>query len=202
MGRSGIPKKFTLTYVIIALNVLVYVYTSVLSGNALVTTDDVLVQYGQANWLVMKGWYWQLFTSMFVHVSIEHLLGNMLFLLIFGLRAEEMFDAKEYLIIYLLSGLAGNLLTLLFGPDMLSAGASGCIFGMFGATVIYMRRAVGQSIIGALAYAFLLLMFSLGVGVNVLAHLGGLVIGLIIGYLVAAKRKGESAYRVRYTYAL
>jgi rhomboid protease GluP len=202
MGRSGIPKKFTLTYAIIALNVLVYVYTSVLSGNALVMSDDVLVQYGQANWRVMNGWYWQLFTSMFVHVSIEHLLGNMLFLLIFGLRAEEMFDAKEYLVIYLLSGLTGNLLTLLFGPNMLSAGASGCIFGMFGATIIYMRRAVGQSIISALAYAFILLMFSLGVGVNVLAHLGGLVIGLIIGYLVAAKRKGESNYRFRYTYAL
>jgi rhomboid protease GluP len=202
MGRSGIPKKFTLTYAIIALNVLVYVYTSVLSGNALVMSDDVLVQYGQANWRVMNGWYWQLFTSMFVHVSIEHLLGNMLFLLIFGLRAEEMFDAEEYLVIYLLSGLAGNLLTLLFGPNMLSAGASGCIFGMFGATIIYMRRAVGQSIISALAYAFFLLIFSLGVGVNVLAHLGGLVIGLIIGYLLAAKRKGESAYRFKYTYAL
>jgi rhomboid protease GluP len=201
MGRSGVPRRFTLTYAIIALNVLVYVYTSILSGNALVTSDNVLVQYGQANWLVIEnGWYWQLFTSMFVHVNIEHIVGNMLFLLIFGLRAEEMFDAKEYLIVYLLSGLAGNLLTLLFGLDMLSAGASGCIFGMFGATIIYIRRAVGQSIIGALAFAFLLLIFSMGVGVNVLAHLGGLVIGLLIGYLLAAKRKEQAPYRYSYTY--
>jgi rhomboid protease GluP len=200
MSRFGIPRKFTLTYVIIALNVLVYVYTAVLSGNAFATSDAVLLQYGQVNESVMKGSFWQLFTSMFIHVNIEHLLGNMVFLLIFGLRAEEFFETKQYLLIYLMSGLAGNLLSLLL-PEMISAGASGCIFGVFGAVTIYMRRAISQSILGALVFSFFLLVISAGYGVNILAHLGGLVAGLLIGYLLAGTRKAKPAYQFSYKYA-
>jgi rhomboid protease GluP len=138
---------------------------------------------------------------MFVHVNIVHLAGNMLFLFIFGLRAEGMFDIKEYLLIYLLSGLAGNLLTLLFGPSMISAGASGALFGMFGAVTIYVRRAIGQSIAGALLYAFFLLILSAGLGVNVLAHLGGLVVGLLLGYAFAAIRRSNVMHQYRYSYS-
>jgi rhomboid protease GluP len=202
MRGPAIPRKITITYILIALNVIVYVYTSFLSGTPWQTSDGVLELYGQLNYRVMNGWYWQLFTSMFVHVTIEHIVGNMLFLLIFGLRAEEMFDVKEYLLIYILSGLAGNLLTLLFGPYMISAGASGAIFGMFGAVTIYMRRAVSQSIMTALIFAFFLLLISSGQGVNVLAHLGGLVIGLLMGYFLAATRKTKSGYTLKYTYSV
>lgn len=203
MRGPSIPKRFTITYVLIALNVIVYVYTSYLSGNPWQISEQVLEQYGgQVNSQVFNGQYWQLFTSMFVHVSIEHIVGNMLFLLIFGLRAEEMFDVKEYLAVYLLSGLAGNLLTLLFGPFMVSAGASGAIFGMFGATIIYMRRAFNQSIMAALIFAFLFLMINIGQGVNVLAHLGGLVVGLLFGYSLGATRRTKAAYRFSYKYSV
>jgi len=181
--------------VLIALNVAVYIFTSIIGGSFTVTGDVPLVLYGQANWRVLYyGHYWQLFTSMFVHVNIVHLVGNMLFLLIFGLRAEELFSDKEYLLIYVLSGLAGNLLTLLFGPDMISAGASGAIFGIFGACTIYIKRAIGQSIISALMFAFFLLMISSGQGVNVLAHLGGLIVGLLIGYMLAASHQIKVVY--------
>jgi rhomboid protease GluP len=98
--------------------------------------------------------------------------------------------------------LAGNLLTLLFGPYMVSAGASGAIFGMFGAVTIYMRRAISQSIMTALIFAFFLLLISSGQGVNVLAHLGGLVVGLLMGYLLAATRKPKSGYTVSYSYSV
>jgi rhomboid protease GluP len=194
-------RRFMPTYVLIALNIAVYVLTSILSGSFLETSDLVLVEYGQSNFLVMQGWYWQLFTSMFVHVNIMHLLGNMFFLLIFGLRAEELFDLKEYLLIYLLSGLAGNVLTLLLGPDMISAGASGAIFGVFGAVTIYLRRAIGQSIIGALLFSLFLLFISSGVGVNILAHLGGLGVGLLIGYALAPPRQARTVYQFRYSHS-
>lgn len=200
---SGIlksSKKFMPTYILIAVNIAVYVYTSIIGGNFMETNYYVLLQYGQSNYFVMSGGYWQLFTAMFVHVSLLHLLGNMFFLLIFGLRAEDMFAIHEYLLIYLLSGLSGNLLTLLFGPDMLSAGASGAIFGMFGAVTIYVRRAVGQSILGALMYSFFLLMVNIGPNVNNLAHFGGLIIGLLIGYALATKRKITMTYRYNYSY--
>ena len=125
----------------------------------------------------------------------------MFFLLIFGLRAEELFSLKEYLLIYFLSGLTGNLLTLLFGLDMVSAGASGAIFGMFGACIIYVRRAIGQSIISALLYAFFLFMISSGPSVNVFAHLGGLAVGLLIGYALAATRRFRAAYEYNYSFS-
>jgi len=198
MYRSS--KKPMLTYAIIALNIIFYVYTAVLSGNFVVISYRVIRQYGQYNLFVLNGWYWQLFTAMFVHVDIVHLFGNMFFLLIFGLRAEELFAFKEYFATYFLSGLAGNLLTLLFGPSMVSAGASGAIFGLFGACTIYVRRAVGQSIIGALLFSFFLLMMNSGGNVNNLAHFGGLVAGLLVGYTLASRRKLRAVYDYSYAY--
>jgi len=197
MFRSS--KKFVPTYIIIILNLIVYAYTSILGGNAMETSYEVLLLYGQVNYFVLYwGRYWQLFTAIFVHVNIMHLLGNMFFLLIFGLRAEEFFSIKEYLLIYLLSGLAGNMLTLLLPLTTVSAGASGAIFGLFGACTIYFRRAVGQSIVSALMFSFFLLIISAGLNVNILAHLGGLVVGLLIGYLLASTRS-KMVYEYRYS---
>lgn len=193
-------QKFKPTYILIAVNIAVYVYTSWVGGNFLETNYGMLVLYGQVKALVLNGWWWQLFTSMFVHASIMHLAGNMLFLFIFGLRSEEMFSLPEYLSIYILGGLAGNLLSLLL-VDVPSAGASGAIFAMFGAATIYARRAVGQSIISALIYGFFLLLLSTGPNVNNLAHIGGLLVGLLIGYVLAAKRKPETVYKISYSYS-
>jgi len=202
MSKSS--KKYMPTYIIIALNIIFYVCTSIIGGDFITTGDRAIFLFGQVNYFVIYyGWYWQLFTSMFVHVSIVHLLGNMFFLLIFGLRAEELFSLKEYLLIYFLSGLTGNLLTLLFGLDMVSAGASGAIFGVFGACIIYIRRAIGQSIITALMYAFFLFMINIGPGVNFLAHLGGLAVGLLIGYVLGATRRRSvtPTYEYRYSFS-
>jgi len=167
----------------------VYVYTSVVGGNFIATNPEVLERLGQVNLYVMNGWYWQLLTSMFIHVNVIHLFGNMFFFLIFGFRAEEFFSPEEFFFIYFMSGLSGNLLTLLMPLNTLSAGASGAIFGTFGATAIYMRKTFGQSIMGALIYSFFLLMITAGENVNILAHLGGLVAGLMIGYALAKSRR-------------
>jgi len=200
MGNS---QKFKPTIVLIALNVAFYIYTSVVGGNFLETNINMIVQYGQVNGLVIySGYYYQLFTSLFVHANIAHIAGNMLFLLIFGLRSEEMFSLPEYLSIYFLGGLTGNLLSLVLLPlNVPSVGASGAIFGMFGAATIYARRTVSQSIIGALIYAFFLLLISSGPGVNAFAHIGGLFAGLLIGYLLAARRRPETRYSFSYSYS-
>jgi len=188
------------TYIIIALNVIVYAYTSIIGQDFFTTGWYPISLYGQVNIFVMQGSIWQLFTSMFVHANIMHLAGNMFFFLIFGLRAEELFRTRDYLLIYFLSGLAGNLLTLLMGPEMISVGASGAIFGIFGASIIYLRKTIGQSIVSALMYAFFLLVISTGPGVNILAHLGGLAVGLLIGYLLAARRRSQLTYQYAYSY--
>lgn len=182
------------TYVIIGVNLIVYIFTAIYSGNPVETDYHILQQWGQYNWLVLNGSYWQLFTAIFVHTSIIHLVGNAFFLLIFGLRAEEFFAIHEYLAVYFLSGLTGNLLTLLFGPLMVSAGASGAIFGLFGACTIYIRHTFGKSIMGALVYSFFLLMISSGRNVNNLAHIGGLIAGLLMGYILAKERETNYEY--------
>lgn len=196
-------QKFKPTYILIAINVAVYIYTSVAGGDVLTTNTRMLVQYGQVNDLVINsGYYYQLFTSMFVHADITHIVGNMLFLFIFGLRGEEMFSLPEYLGVYLIGGLTGNILSLFLLPaNTVSVGASGAIFAMFGASVIYARRSLSQSIIGALIYAFFLLFISSGVGVNIFAHVGGLAAGLLIGYWLATRRKPETRYTMSYSYS-
>jgi rhomboid protease GluP len=187
-----LTRRLSPTIVLATANILVYIYTSFAGGDFIVTNTNVLIQIGQFNTSVMNGAYWQLLTSIFVHVDIRHIALNTLFLIIFGLRAEELFKSEEYFIIYILSGFSGNILTLYFmSPYTLSAGASGAIFGMYGAGIIYMRKQLGQSIIGALLYSFLFLMLSTGTGVNVIAHFGGLASGLIIGYILAKIRRYE-----------
>jgi rhomboid protease GluP len=177
-------------------NIVVYAYTAFRSNNVFVMDDKVMLLYGQFNFLVFNGWYWQLFTSMFVHLNLLHLLGNLFFLLIFGLRAEEVFNLWEYLTVYFLSGLTGNLLTLLLGPWTVSVGASGSIFGMFGAVVMYLRMSFGQSIMGGLMLSFLLLLMTGGnEQVNILGHFGGLITGLFIGYLLAKSRINRVVYQ-------
>lgn len=200
MGNS---QKFRPTIIFIALNVAVYIYTSVAGGDFLNTSTDMILQYGQVNlFIIHDGLYYQLFTSMFVHANIAHIAGNMVFLLIFGLRGEEMFSLPEYFSIYLLGGLTGNLLSLLLLPlNVPSVGASGAIFAMFGAATIYARRSFSQSIIGALIYAFFLLFLSSGPGVNNFAHIGGLLTGLLLGYMFASRRKPETRYTISYSYS-
>jgi rhomboid protease GluP len=194
-------QKYKPTFILIALNILFYVYTSVEGGNFLNTDSAMIYTYGQVNYLVFQGAFYQLFTSMFVHADIAHIVGNMLFLFIFGLRGEEMFSLPEYLSIYFLGGLTGNLLSLLLLPSSISVGASGAIFAMFGAAIIYARHSYRQSIIGALIYAFFLLFLSSGPGVNNFAHIGGLVAGLLIGYVLATRRKPEARYSISYSYS-
>jgi len=196
-------RKYMPTFIFIGLNVAFYVYTSLIGRDFITTNYDVILHYGQVNYYVMyQGWYWQLITSMFVHVNIVHIFGNMFFLLIFGLRAEGLFSIEEYVSIYMIGGLAGNLLSLLFGPTLIpSAGASGAIFSVFAACTMYLRRTVGQSIIGALLYVFFFFLISTGPEVNNFAHLGGLAVGLLIGYALGASRKPKTAAPHQYGYS-
>jgi rhomboid protease GluP len=208
---SLIPKssqKFKITYVLIALNIAIYIYGAVVGGDLFEMSNNVIMSLGQVNIFVLYlGAYYQLFTSMFIHASIVHLVGNMLFLLIFGLRGEEMFSLPEYLGIYLIGGLVGNVLSLvptILYPDafynFVSVGASGAIFALFGACIIYDRRQMRQSILGALVFAGFLFIINIGPSVNIFAHLGGLVFGLIAGYIIASRRKPETQHNITYSY--
>ena len=172
MKKMPNSRKFLPTYILIGINIGFYLYTSLIGGDFVNTSSDMIYKFGQVNILVLYGGqYYQLLTSLFIHGNIVHLFGNMLFLFIFGLRAEEVFSLPEYLAIFFLGGLIGNLFSLLLLPlNLPSVGASGAIFAIFGAITIYARRTVSESILGALVYAIFWVFLSAGPNVNNFAH--------------------------------
>ena len=151
---------------------------------------------GQQTQLVFQGFYWQLFTSIFVHFDIYHVLFNMFALYYFGRLNEAHFSDSQFLAIYFGSGFSGNVMSLfLLGPTDLSGGASGAIFGLVGSYVAIARKAQHMGV--ALLYAIMIFVLSSGEGVNVFAHLFGLVGGLGLGLFFANKQ--QSGYSTGYT---
>ena len=152
--------------------------------------DPAYLFLGQQSQLVFQGYFWQLFTSMFVHFDILHILFNMFALYYFGRLNEAHFSDSQYFAIYFGSGLLGNVMSLfLLGPTDLSGGASGAIFGLVGSYVAIARKAQHMGV--ALLYAAIIFIESSGEGVNIFAHLFGLVGGLVLGMYFASRRPRE-----------
>ncbi|NJE04877.1 rhomboid family intramembrane serine protease [Thermococcus sp. M36] len=190
------------TFSLFLVNVAVYVTESILSGNPVNISIEVLARLGQWNYAVTNyGWWWQLFTAMFVHVGILHIVFNMYFLLMMGSQLEHVLGPKRTVVVYIVSGLVGNLLTLLLlPPNSVSAGASGALFGIVG-TLIVMMGVVGGNMQRALINAFaLFLINSILPGVNAYAHLGGLVTGMAIGYYYGKRIRRRLALAYGYGY--
>jgi len=153
-------------------------------------SENILEVVGQYNAKVYSGHIYQLFTSIFVHVNILHFLSNSLFLLIFGLRAEERILSWHYYLIFIISGLMGGLISLSFGPNVISAGASGGIFGLLGTDIILAyEENKRRSLWSHLGAGVIFLAISGGLNVNFLAHAIGLVSGIVLPLLILKKRK-------------
>jgi rhomboid protease GluP len=137
--------------------------------------------------------YWRLFTAMFLHVGFVHLLFNMICLAWLGPTIERFFGNLTFAAIYLLSGLGGALASMAVHPTLAAAGASGAIFGVFGAIVGFLaarRRSVPRAILVPLMVAAVVFISSSLFGgifeprIDLAAHLGGLATGLICGLLL------------------
>jgi rhomboid protease GluP len=171
------------TFTLFLINIAVYTLEAILSRNPVSISGWVLQLLGQWNYAVWHGAWWQPFTAMFVHVNIIHIFFNMYFLLVMGRQLERVLGPKRLTVVYLVSGLTGNLLSLvLLPPYVVSAGASGALFGVAGALIV-INGVVGGNIQGAIINAFVLFLInSLLPGVNAYAHLGGLIAGMLFGY--------------------
>ncbi len=141
--------------------------------------EEAYLLLGQTGYLVFEQhFYWQLFTSMFVHFGPMHLISNTYGLIYFGPLNEAVYGYRRFLAIYLGSGLLGNIISLILLPlTTISGGASGAIFGLVGSYVAHSRKL--QHMGGALLYAVLIFVSSIGFGVNIFAHLFGLIGGFI-----------------------
>jgi membrane associated rhomboid family serine protease len=141
---------------------------------------------------VAQGEWWRIFTSAFFHLGLLHLAFNMYVLFLYGQIAERMYGPIEYLAIYLLCAAGGSVLTILVQPDQFAAGASGAIFGIIGLLFAVSRRhhaALGgearRMMAGIGSYLVFLLIFTFIVpGISLTGHVGGLAVGLVLGFLL------------------
>jgi len=173
----------SITVALLIANVGVFVIT-------LIGGDELILLLAQTGELFYSGFYWQPFTAMFVHFDILHILFNMFALVYFGNIVEGTYSSSQYLAIYFGAGLVGNLASLALIPaDSPTGGASGAIFGLVGAYVATQRRGAGLGV--ALLYAFVIFVDSSGPGVNIFAHLFGVVVGSGLGLFFASSSRGR-----------
>jgi len=151
------------------------------------------------NLFFQDGFYWQLFTSLFVHFDYLHIIFNMFALYYFGRLNEAHFTDTQFYAIYFGSGLLGSIMSLFLLPmDTMSGGASGAIFGLVGSYVAHARRV--QQLGAALLYGlFILIMSSIEPGVDIFAHLFGFAGGLVLGLIFLSSRK-PVGYSTDYSY--
>ena len=187
------------TYGIIAICVALFGLDAALSGGATLSGGlfggDV-GPIGDQNlinaFFVAQGEWWRIFTSAFFHLGPIHLAFNMYVLYLYGQIAERMYGHVEYATIYLLCAAGGSVLTILVDPAQFAAGASGAIFGLVGLLFVVSRRhhavlggEARMMMAGIGSYLVYLLIFTFIVpGISWTGHLGGLIVGAILGFLL------------------
>jgi membrane associated rhomboid family serine protease len=154
---------------------------------ARVDDDGALIGLSQGEW-------WRLITAAFLHAGIIHLALNMYVLWWFGAALEEAMGRARFVLLYVVSGLAGSAGALLLSPDAVTVGASGAVFGLFGAGFVLERQAGirGGPVMGAivlnLAFTFLI------PGISIGGHLGGLIGGALAMLAFARFGRGHALY--------
>ncbi|EJE01158.1 rhomboid family intramembrane serine protease [Staphylococcus epidermidis] len=187
-------QRFTpITYTLILINIVIWL-CMILYLNRF--SDVKLLEVGGlVHFNVVHGEWYRLISSMFLHFNFEHILMNMLSLFIFGKIVESIIGSWRMLIIYIISGLYGNFVSLSFNTTTISVGASGAIFGLIGSifVIMYLSKNFNKKMIGQLLIALVvLIVFSLFMSnINIMAHLGGFISGVLItliGYFFKTQR--------------
>lgn len=188
------PRAFV-TPSLVVINVIVFA-AMVTAGVGFMQPEGKMVVPWGSNFgpLTTDGQWWRLFTSTFLHFGIVHLALNMWALYDTGRVVERLYGNAHFLLLYVASGLAGSIASLLWNPLVNSAGASGAIFGVYGGLLAFMfdpRNRVPASVMKAhriSAIVFLFYSLSYGMtheGIDNAAHIGGLAGGLVMGALLA-----------------
>lgn len=193
-------KKAYCAIALTVINVIVFLGMSFMG----MTEDTVFMMEHGAMYapLVMEdGEWYRMFTCMFLHFDISHLLNNMIMLLVIGWILENEIGRVKYLVIYLLGGLGGNVLSLvseLWSKDYhVSAGASGAIFATVGALLylaIRNRGRIGNVTGKGLVFICALSLYN-GIrttGVDNAAHIGGFVTGFVLAVILYRKKRNRN----------
>jgi membrane associated rhomboid family serine protease len=193
--RLALPPP-TVTRILIGINVAVFVAMA-LATKQIVDFNIATVLHWGADFgpATAGGEWWRMLTAMFLHGGIIHIAVNMWALRNLGYTAELFYGRRNYLIIYMLSGLGGSAGTLVWHPDVVGVGASGAIFGVAGAlaALVYFKklpvdRAALKRSVGSIG-AVILYNLVIGAAVPIIdnsAHVGGLIAGTILGFALPA----------------
>ena len=188
-------KQPIVTYIIMAICIILFILMDLSGGS---TNSQTLLKYGaNLDVLVKNGEYYRLFTCIFLHIGIMHLLCNMYSLYIIGREVENLFGKIKYIIIFILSGIFGSIMSLAFTHNTISAGASGAIFGLLGALLYfgmhyrtYLGEAIKRSIIPIIVINLIIGFFA--EGIDLAAHIGGLVGGVLVAMMVGVPDKSKT----------
>jgi len=200
--HAATPRVFA-TPVIVTLNILVFIAMLAMGVSVFGGRPDDYLKFG-ANFgpLTSGGEWWRLVTCTFVHAGILHILFNMWALWDCGRLSERLFGNAWYVAIYLFAGVFGSFASMLWRNEAVSIGASGAVFGVFGALLAYTfseRGSIPPSMLNRLRISTsIFVTFSLfygfaNSGIDNAAHLGGLTAGFIMGFIAA--RPLEAAAR-------
>lgn len=183
------------TIILVSINLAIFLAMALSAGYFLRFSGDQVLRWG-ANYgpLTMNGQLWRLFSAMFVHIGLAHLLINMWCLYELGALTEHIYGRGPMLLLYGLTGIAGGIASLARNPTIVSAGASGAVFGLAGVLITGLafdklaapRRELMVAMASLLAFAAYNLTYGfLKGGIDNGAHVGGLVSGLLLGIAVS-----------------
>gem|GEM_PF-1633492 len=183
------------TWALVAANIAWFLFVASQGGGWLVAQPGVIIHWG-SNFgpLTLNGEWWRLFTCMFVHFGLLHLAFNMWVLWSIGRMIERMFGSLHYALLYVFAGLCGSMASLWWHPNVHSAGASGAIFGLLGGLLAFVLNpvsgvpptiAAGQRRLGVAFIAYNLIGGLTHHGIDNAAHVGGLLGGFVMGWMLA-----------------
>ena len=187
-------KREPVTALLILLNTLIFLIVEFTGGSE---NGQHMLECGAvyAPLIIEQGQWYRMITSMFLHFGAPHLINNMLVLFVLGQRLEPVTGKMKFLLIYILGGLGGNLISLIWtGNYSLSAGASGAVFAVMGGMIYVIIRHRGRVADLNMKQMLLMAAFSLyfgfaSGGVDNAAHAGGLLCGFIAAVIVYHPRK-------------
>jgi rhomboid protease GluP len=185
------------TYIFLGANIAIFLLMALAGGS---TNESTLMAFGvKSNPEIARGEWWRFITPIFIHIGMLHLFFNSYALWIVGPQVEKLYGAARFVILYVLTGVAGVYASYFYHPQSVSAGASGAIFGLFGVLLVFgvryrnsippfFKRAVGTGVLPVIVIN-LIIGFTIP-AIDNSAHLGGLLAGAALATLVPFQKPG------------
>jgi rhomboid protease GluP len=183
----------------LAINIIVFLLMAFAGGT---TNETTLMAFGvKSNPEIAQGQWWRFITPIFIHIGLLHLLFNSYALWIVGPQVEKLYGSPSFVILYVLTGIAGVVGSYAYHPYSISAGASGAIFGLFGVLLVFglryrksippdFKRAVGTGVLPVIVIN-LIIGFTIP-AIDNSAHIGGLLAGGALALIVPFQKPGTA----------